>query len=161
MSVKSGYGTITGVVDDTTNTNLTIVLPSKQTKRILNIDCGYSIVQGGGNTALTLGRLIIAGTNFDATTEFVDPTINALPASLQGIQIFFDMPITAIDATQIGIQHSFSWAQGIQIPDGVDASIILTACFGNGNAPPVADPVNAFLHVQGLSAGSDKIFKNV
>lgn len=161
MSIRSGFGCLTGVVDDTNNCNLIIQIPAKKTKRALNVDVGYSIVQGGSNAALTLGRLLIVGSKYEGDTEFIDPTVIALPAGLEGATIYFDMPITAIDATQIGISNSFGWQQGIMIPEGIDASIILTACFGDGNAPPVADPVNAFLNVQGVVAGSDKIFKDV
>lgn len=160
MSIKSGYGTIIDVLDDTANTNLIIQLPSKQTKRILNVDCGYSLVIGGANTALFRGRLLVVGTKYENDTEFVNPSSITYPTGLQGTQIYFDCPISG-NNNVTSISRSFSWTQGILIPDGVDASIILTACFGNGAVPPLAISTNAFLNVQGLTGGSDKIFKNL
>lgn len=160
MSAQTGFGSINGVVNSTSNCSLAINLPPNGTKRIFDVQCGYSLRRGGTNTLLTQGRLLIIAAKFDSVDAFIDPVQEELTSAVGNAKIYFDMPI-AVDGNNKAIAKSFNWLNGLILPDGVDASIILTCCFGDGSVPPVAADVNAYLNVSGLTAGSDKIFKNV
>ncbi len=161
MSSVTGYGSINGVVNSTTNTNLSVILPPNGTKRIFDISAGYSLRRGGTNTKLIQGRLLVVGTKFDSLTSFIDPVQAELTSVIGNAKIYFDMPIGIKSLNNVVIQESFDWLNGLILPDGVDATVILTACFGDGSAPPAAADVNAYLNVNGVASGSDKIFKNI
>lgn len=160
MSSITGYGSINGVVNSTSNMSLAILLPPNGTKRVFNISAGYSLRRGGTNTKLIQGRLLVVGTKFDTPTAFIDPVQAELTTVLGAAKIYFDVPIGIKSLNNTVIQESFDWLNGLVLPDGVDISIILTACFGDGSAPPAAADVNAYLNVSGVASGSDKIFKN-
>jgi hypothetical protein len=160
MSSRTGFGNISDKVNATTNTNIAINLPSHGTKRVFDIQCGYSLRTGIANTVLLGGRLLIIGQNFDSPTVFINPRDFDVSAAIGNAVVYFDIPIID-DGNNKAICRAFSWLNGLVLPDGQQAAIILTSCYGDGAAIPAALDVNAFLTVNGLVAGSDKIFKNV
>ncbi len=162
MSSITGFGNVSGIVNSTDKMSLRVILQPNGSKRILNIDCGYSLRRAGANTKLTQGRLIVAGLRFDSDTSFVDPQQAELTAPLGNAHIYFDMPVGVDSLNNVMISRSFSWLNGLLLPDSQDITIILTACFGDGSVAPAASDVNAFLNVSGIIGdGKDKIFKNV
>jgi hypothetical protein len=160
MAIKNGYGTLVDIVNGSANTAAVIQLPSKNVKRIFSIDCAYSLRSGATNTLLIGGRLLVVGSRYEALTEAINPRDIEYNTALQGVAVYFDAPLFPDDNVEF-IGKSFSWANGLTIPDGTEASIILSMCYGDGIAAPGADDVNAFLNVTGIVGGSEKPFKNV
>jgi len=167
-NIKSGFGNVNGLVDDSANPYIALNLTGNQTKRIFDIAVGYTLLAAdiAGGKILFGGRLLVIGQTVSGA-GFFNPSLTTLPSGFQGAQVYFDAPIfgeinnDGETFGSYGITKSFSFLNGLLIPKDVDAAVILTACFGNGLVPPLAAPANAFLNCNGLMGGSDKIFKNV
>jgi hypothetical protein len=161
MSVNNGFGSYSTSVNSTNNPTLVVQLPTNETKRILDIHAMYSLRTGAANTALEQGRLLIVGVKYGSPVEAFDPRNFEVPESLSGAKIYFDAPLGRDELDALTISRSFNFNNGIIIPEGVDCSVILTQCIGDGAAYPICGEVNAFLTVNGVSGKSEKIFKNV
>lgn len=185
MSLKNGYGNVSGLLKSLyvlglpspSNRNLIIQLPVKNDKRIFSISTSHNVITGTSLIGLLCARLIIIGGKFDGDTEEIFPDGNGqLPKGVEGANKYFDIVIgnnsTNQDALTLrgeGIQnlsYNVNFEQGLLIPDGQPASVILTYAMSNyqtGSADKYATIEDQFasLNVNGFLGGSDKIFSNV
>lgn len=189
MSIKQGFGNVTeilanpyilGVPAVGANRNIIFQLPTKQEKRILDISCGWTVngqdIINNSIRGLICGRLMVVGAAFNGFSDEIIPDSNDLPESLSFAERYYDEIIGhtfrsgqgAIEPYNVRhISKQISFSNGLLIPAGQDASVILTYCLED-----LDDTVTeymattgiytlAYLNVNGITGGSDKIFKSI
>lgn len=174
MSIQKGFGSyseplnsvvVLGVIQASGNRNLIVQLPSKNEKRIFDLTVGYSVIEGLSYNSVTRGRVLIVGEQYDGVTDYINPTTTEMPEALQASKKYFDAPLVPSGQDKNvhteAILKTFSWINGLLIPSGIPASIILTFCMNDAlDSQSAQEDTNAYLNVSGWVGGSDKIFKN-
>jgi hypothetical protein len=170
MSKRSSFGALTGRLESNyalglpiaSNRNLILSLPKNVEKQIFSVACSYNFINGVtlGATEYVGGRLIIIGAKLDDDEIEIFPDLDTLPDALQGGNVYFDQFIGAKNSGQTSISEHFQLA--IRIPKDENASVILTYPYDDTTgADPASDIHLGRLSVQGITGGTEKIFKNI
>jgi hypothetical protein len=129
-----------------------ILIQSQNAKVLTGIQCSYGLAEGFETAEFASGRLVVLrGEISEASKGQLNAQSNALPNSVDGLDIVFDAKIGSFG------EHFFDFKNGIFFSEGDKISIVLASPLCVGNTYPSFTSTLGSLMVLGqeLNKGED------